>query len=183
MCSFKFTVMRNSNEKGNDFNAFNMSPNQCFYHKYHTPTPPSFLSFLMQRMFTLLDIYRMRTDVLGFFSLSLQREFHCFTEKAIWNVTGSEVRVKWKTAVIMSAGQHSRERNFFQSLGHGSRGVGGYIFCLEINWFNFLLWVLSAVTGRVTKRGEFLTFYSQSQKVRTRHHSKEKQMMQWLYQD
>lgn len=107
---------------------FNMSPNQCFYHKYHTPTPPSFLSFLMQRMFTLLDIYRMRTDVLGFFSLSLQREFHCFTEKAIWNVTGSEVRVKWKTAVIMSAGQHSRERNFFQSLGHGSRGVGGGIF-------------------------------------------------------
>lgn len=51
------------------------------------------------------------------------------------------MRVKWQTAVIMSAGQHSRERNFVQSLGHGSRGVvvgGGCISCLEINWFHFL---------------------------------------------
>lgn len=67
--------------------------------------------------------------------------------KAIWNVTRSEVRVKWQTAVIMSAGQRSRERNFFQSLGHRSRAGRACISCLEINWFHFLLWALGVGRG------------------------------------
>lgn len=70
------------------------------------------------------------------------------------------MRVKGQTAVIMSAGQHSRERNFFQSLGHGSRGVGGAAFlALKLIGFIFFLWVQRA-NWRVTKRGEFLTFLS-----------------------
>lgn len=94
----------------------------------------------------------MRTDVLGFF-LSLQREFCCFTGKAIWNVTSSEVRVKRQTAVIMSAGQRSRERNFFQSLGHRSRAGRACVSCLEINWFHFLLWVLGEREWKGYQRG------------------------------
>lgn len=73
------------------------------------------------------------------------------------------MRVKWQTAVIMSAGQHSRERNFFQSLGHGSGGgEGGWaVFsALKLIGFIFLLWVLRAVSGIVTKQGEFSHFLS-----------------------
>lgn len=53
----------------------------------------------------------------------------------------------------MSAGQRSRERNFFQSLGHRSRAGRACVSCLEINWFHFLLWVLGEREWKGYQRG------------------------------
>lgn len=126
----------------------------------NTTLPRFPLSLLVSHAENVYFIGYLSRENRRYFFFSLQREFHCFTEKAIWNETGSEVRVKGQTAVIMSAGQHSKERNFFSITWTRIKGGGGAAFlALKLIGFIFFLWVQRA-NWRVTKRGEFLTFLS-----------------------
>lgn len=129
----------------------------------------------MQRMFTLLDIYLVRTDGIFFSPYS---ENSTVSLKKLFEMKQA-VRVKGQTAVIMSAGQHSRERNFFSITWTRIKGGGGAAFlALKLIGFIFFLWVQRA-NWRVTKQGEFLTFfYPQNPKVRQWHKvTKTKQLL------
>lgn len=131
----------------------------------------------MQRMFTLLDIYLVRTDGIFFSPYS---ENSTVSLKKLFEMKQA-VRVKGQTAVIMSAGQHSRERNFFSITWTRIKGGGvggGCISCLEINWFHFLsVGAEGELEGYQTGRiPDF--FYPQNPKVRQWHKvTKTKQLL------
>lgn len=157
-----------------------MSPNQFFYHKYHTPTLPSFFTCFSCRECLLYWIFISWEQTVFFFLPTARIPLFHWKSYLKCNRQWSASKVVDSCDYVCRSAQQGKK--LFSITWTRIKRDGGAVFlALKLIGFIFFLGVLRAVSGRVTKRGEFLTFYPQSHMV-TKKKKKKRKMMLWLHQ-